>query len=263
MRSFHGCLMVVACSSFLLAGCDKKEPDATLAPVASALAVSAASAKAVKFTVDPKGKTTIDMPAPKEHIKAATTVSGGSLDVDLANLANTRGEVKIDLTSLRTTTFDDSSKNEAQTEHALTWLEVSDKATPAMKEQERWVVYSIRSIDGLSAPDITKVAPTKDGSDDVRTVTLTAHGEFLLHGHKIAKDAVLEAAFHYPAGAAADSKPTRIDIKTKTPLHINLAEHEVKPRDTFGKIAQGSFSLLGTKVADVADVSFELRSIPQ
>ena len=132
-----------------------------------------------------------------------------------------------------------------------------------MREQERWVVYAIRSIDGLSAPDITKVTPTKDGTDDVRTVSLTSHGEFLLHGHKIAKDAALEAAFHYPAGAAADSKPTRIDVKTKAPLHITLAEHEVKPRDPVGKLAQGSFSLLGTKVAEVADVSFEVRCIPQ
>ncbi|MEO6576432.1 MAG: hypothetical protein ABIP89_21460 [Polyangiaceae bacterium] len=255
--------MVIASASFFFAACDKKEPEAAPAPSASALTASVASVKSVKFTVDPKGKMTIDMPAPKEHIKAETTVSGGSLDVDLANLANTRGEVKVDVTSLKTTTFDDSTKNESQTEHALTWLEVSDKATPAMREQDRWVVYAIRSIDGLSAPDITKVAPTKAGTDDVRTVTLTAHGEFLLHGHKIPKDAALEVAFHYPAGAAADSKPARIDIKTKTPLHINLAEHEVKPRDTFGKVAQGSFSLLGTKVADVADVSFELRSIPQ
>jgi hypothetical protein len=262
MRNYQGCLVAVSCF-FILGGCDKKEPDAVPAPAATALATSSASAKAIKFVVDPKGKTTIDMPAPKEHIKASTEVMGGTLDVDLANLANTRGEVKVDVTSLKTKTFDDTGKNEAQTEHALTWLEVSEKSTPTMREQERWVVYAIRSIDGLSAPDITKVAPTKDGTDDVRSVTLTSHGEFLLHGHKIAKDAALEAAFHYPAGAAADSKPTRIDIKTKTPLHITLAEHEVKPRDPVGKLAQGSFSLLGTKVAEVADVSFELRCIPQ
>lgn len=263
MQTLLGCFIVMSGCCFLLPSCDKKEPDVAPAASATALATSSASAKAIKFAVEAKGKTTIDMPAPKEHIKADTEVMGGALEVDLTNLANTRGEVKVDLTTLKTKTFDDTAKNEAQTEHALTWLEVSDKSTPAMREQERWVVYAIRSIDGLSATDIATVSPTKDGSDDVRTVTLTSHGEFLLHGHKIAKDAVLQAAFHYPAGAAADSKPTRVDIKTKAPLHITLAEHEVKPRDPVGKLAQGSFSLLGTKVANVADVSFELRASPQ
>ena len=55
--------------------------------------------------IDPKGKTTIDMPAPKEHIKAITEAAGGSVDVDLMNVTNTRGEVKIDMTTLSTHTF--------------------------------------------------------------------------------------------------------------------------------------------------------------
>jgi hypothetical protein len=37
----------------------------------------------------------------------------------------------------------------------------------------RWATYAIRSVDGLSATDLAKVTPTKDGSDDVRTVTST------------------------------------------------------------------------------------------
>jgi hypothetical protein len=37
----------------------------------------------------------------------------------------------------------------------------------------------------------------------------------------------------------------------------------VKPRDGFGKIAKGSFSLLGTKVAENADISLDLRATPQ
>jgi hypothetical protein len=65
---------------------------------------------------------------------------------------------------------------------------------------------------------------------------------------------------HYPTGAAADSTPTRIDVKSLEPLRIVLAEHEVMPRDAFGKIAQGSFHLIGTKVADSADVSLEVRA---
>src|SRR4051794_39507753 len=82
-----------------------------LAPAASSLAPSKAEPtanKTVKFMIDPKSSTSIDMPAPKEHIKAATDAASGSLDVDLMDLANTRGEVKADLASLSTKTFDDA-----------------------------------------------------------------------------------------------------------------------------------------------------------
>ena len=50
--------------------------------------------------------------------------------------------------------------------------------------------------------------------------------------------------------------------KADAPLQINLADHDVKPRDTEGILAQKAFSLLGTKVADVANVSVNLLAKP-
>jgi hypothetical protein len=241
----------------------KEEPPVPVAPVASTLSASPGSAKSVKFAIEPSGKTSIDMPAPKEHIQATTEASAGTLDVDLTNLANTRGDVKVDLTTLSTHTFhndDDAS----QTKHARTWLEVGDAASAEDREKNRWVVYAIRSVDAVTpSADVTKIAPTKEGSDDVRVVTLAAKGELLLHGHKVEnREAQIEARLHYPPGAAPDSKPTSIEIKSKEPLRITLAEHDVRPRDTFGKIAQGSLGLLGTKVANVADVTLDLKAVP-
>ncbi len=246
-----------------LAGCSKKDDAAEATPLAARATTletsKAASAKTTTFTIDAMSKTTIDMPAPKEHIKAKTTAAAGSIEVDLANLANTRGEVKVDLTTLSTFTFGDKSKDEAQTEHARTWLEavVDDK----VKEENRYTVFAIRSIDGVDQPDASKIAPKREGDEDIRTAMLTAHGDFLLHGRKSMKDAKLVARLHYPAGAPADAIPTSIEIKTAAPLRIVLAEHEVKPRDTFGKVAQGSFHLLGTKVAESADVSIDLHAM--
>jgi hypothetical protein len=243
-------------------GCDKREESAP-APAASSVAPSVAppSVMVIKYTIDPGGKTSIDMPAPKEHIKADTTAAAGDLKIDLMNLANSRGEVKADLETLKTHTFGDS-KDEKQTEHALTWLEVGAQTPTNVKDANRWATFAIRSMDGLSATDLTKVNPEKSGDGDVRTVTLTAHGEFLLHGHKTAKDAVLEVAFHYPSGAPSDSKPTGIDVHSKTPLHIVLADHEVKPRDNLGALAQNALGLLGTKVAETADVTLDLHATP-
>ncbi|MBX3192714.1 MAG: hypothetical protein KF819_37365 [Labilithrix sp.] len=258
---------VAVAVTFAVSGCEEKKTT-PLAAAASSLAPSTASpaSKTMKFAIDPKSTTSIDMPAPKEHIKAGTDGAAGTLEVDVANLANTRGEVKADLTTLATKTFGDGDKDKKQTDHARTWLEVADgeegKLPDELKAQHRYAVYAIRSVDNLSAADLSKVPATKDGADEVRSVTATVHGELLIHGHKVDKDAEVEVQFRYPAGGAAD-KPKSLSIKSKTPLRATLAEHDVKPRDGFGKIAKGAFNLLGTKVADTADISLDLRATPQ
>jgi hypothetical protein len=252
-----------------LPACKDKETAVQLAPSASSLAASTPAPttnKVLKLAIDPKSGSSIDMPAPKEHIKAFTDAAAGSLDVDLMNLANSRGEVKIDLSTLTMKHFADPADDKSQTTHARCWLEVADcedgKLDDAAKTANKYAVYAIRSVDNLSATDLTKVATTKDGADDVRTVTMTTHGEILIHGHKVDRDAEVETAFHYPAGAPAD-KPSFATIKSKKPFRITLAEHDVKPRDNVGKIAKASFHLLGTKVADTADISLDIRATPQ
>jgi hypothetical protein len=168
---------------------------------------------------------------------------------------------------LKTNTFtgDKASDNEKQTTHARTWLEVGDgadgKLDEKVKEANRYAVYAIRSISNASASDVTKVTPTKDGGDEVRTVSLTTKGELLVHGHKVEREGEVEVGFRYEPGADAD-KPKAITIKSKKPLRVVLAEHDVKPRDAAGKIAKGSFHLLGTKVADNADITMDLHAKP-
>jgi hypothetical protein len=246
----------------LASGCDKKDDKGTAAaqaatppPTASAIP---ASANAKTFAVDPDGKVSIDMPAPKEHIKATAGNSAGDLSIDLGNLASTRGTVKVDLTTLKTATFDAPDKNATQTEHAVTWLEVGPKASPEDQARNKFIVFTVQSIDGLSATDLSKVAPTKDGADDVRTVTAKVKGEVFLHGKKSQRQADVSVSFR-----GAPDKPTRVDIKTTSPFKIVLADHDVKPRDNFGKLAQGAFNLLGTKVADEASVDFQLSAKPK
>lgn len=248
------------------AACDKKS-DTASPGVTSASSVAPVAppptAMVVHYDLAKDGKTHVDGPAPVEHLKAETTATQGTLDVDLMNLANSRGEVKVDLTTLTTHTFDSAEQDTKQTKDAAGWLEVGDAVKPDEREANRWAVYAIRSIDGLSASNVSKVAPVKEGGDDVRAVTLTTHGDFLLHGHKVDKAATVEVKFHYPAGAAADSHPSSIEVRSKEPLKVTIADHDVKPRDNFGKIAKRAFGLLGTKVAEVLDVTLELRATPR
>lgn len=265
----RGLVMAVAVTALFatMAGCDDKKDGPKLAPSASALLSSAPppTAMATKFAIDPKSETTLMLEAPDLTIKAKTNAAAGALDIDLKNIANSRGEVKIDLTTIVMSTYG-NEKDKTQTVHARTWLEVADgedgKLDEKVKEQNRYAVYAIRSIENPSATDVTQVAPTKDGTDDVRTVTMTTKGELLVHGHKVERDGVVEVAFRYDPGAAPD-KPKAITVKSKKPFRVVLAEHDVKPRDGFGKIAKGSFNLLGTKVAENADISLDLRAKPQ
>lgn len=255
------------CGAAASTGCDKKE-NIPIAPAASSLAPStvAPTAMTMKFAVDSKGTTSIDMPAPKEHIKATTEGAAGNLDVDLKNIAASRGEVKIDLSMLTTKTFGDKDQDSAQTTHARCWLDVADceeaKLDPKMKEANRYAVYAIRSIESPSATDVTKVPATKVGDDEVRTITMTTKGELLVHGHKVDREAPVEVSFYYPVGGAPE-KPKSMTFKTKTPLNVKLAEHDVKPHDKFGKVAKEAFNLLGTKVADEAAITLEIKAAPQ
>jgi hypothetical protein len=259
-------------TAVLVAGCDDKKTN--LAPAASSLAPAApppAGANLMKFALDPvESKTTIEMEAPKEKIKATTTGGSGVLEIDFKNLTNSRGEVKMDLATLVTSTFtgEKEGDNKSQTTHARTWLEVADGESgaldPKVKEVNRWAVYAIRHIEAVNpSADVATIAPTKDRGDDVRTLTMTTKGELLVHGRKVEqREAEVEVAFRYDSGAKPD-QPKAMTIKSKKPFRVVLAEHDVKPRDGFGKLAKGSYHLLGTKVADNADVALDLLAKPK
>jgi len=90
---------------------------------------------------------------------------------------------------------------------------------------------------------------------------MVVHGELLVHGHKVEKDAAVEAAFRYAPGASADAEPIRVEMKSTKPMRVVLKEHDVRPRDTEGKIVAWTARLL-TKVAETADVTVDLVAAP-
>jgi hypothetical protein len=250
---------IMAVALTLTPACGKKDAE-RLAPAASSLAPSKSDplASAWHFAVDPKSTTHVELPGLKEHIKGDTSAAAGTLDVVPTNLGESRGVVRVDLSTFETKTFGDDH-DAAQTKHARTWLEavVGDK----INEEMRWAEFAIRSIDNLGASDLTKVASAKVGADDVRTVSMTVHGELLVHGHKVPKDAAVDVSFDYAPGAAADSKPARIEIKTKAPLSVVLKEHDVRPRDPAGQVLSWTTNLIA-KVADAADVAVDIQATP-
>jgi hypothetical protein len=262
MTPVHRSVRAAAAPVFALlvvASCSKKD-EAPLAPAASALAVSKTDSPAAAwhYAIDPTSSTHVDMPGVKEHIKADTTSATGTLDITPTDITQSRGLVRVDLSTFATHTFGNDD-DATQTKHALTWLEVIVGDKP--NEDMRWADFAIRAVDGASATDLTKVASTKDGTDEVRTVSVTVHGDVLIHGHRIQKDAVVDVTFRYPSGAAADSRPGKIEIKSKAPMHVVLKELDVRPRDPAGQLLDWTTKLI-SKVAETADVTVDLTAVP-
>lgn len=238
-----------------VAACDAK-PETAPAPVASVLAPStapsASPATARTFLVDPTGTTRIDMPGKDEHIQARTTAAGGSLTIDAAALQNSRGEVRIDLGTLTTSTFDDEKKNAEQTKHARTWLETV--VDGVVHEEHRWAVLAVRSVDVAGATSLASV-PLTGG---LRTVKAVVHGDVLIHGHRVERAVPVVLDFSYGPGAAATA-PGAVRIRTEKPMNVVLKEHEVMPRDPVGKLLKWT-SELTNRVATDAHVDVDLKA---
>jgi hypothetical protein len=283
LRALSGALLL---AGLPLVGCDD-QAHAPLAPTASASALAASAPKSVAgkpYSLDTKGSTLgFTMDAPDEKIRGAVAASG-TLHIDLSDLTQTTGNVVADLGTLELfrrpkaepppepAEGDDKKKDKKkdkeaqpeeppppsdgyavekmealQNEHARAWLEI-DSSTPEQdRSRNARAEFAIRSIDEVSAKDVTKLSGAE------RVVTVKATGDFLLHQRLSKKTVELELVFGF-----VGDQPTTLRIRSKAPLSVGLAEHDVRPRDAFGKLAQRSLEQMGGKVAREAVVSLDL-----
>jgi hypothetical protein len=246
------------------AGCsrtdEQPEKPVTLAPTATALApAKAATTGAKKLTIDPaSSQVSFVMEAPQEkivgHVRGA---SQGTLQVDVTDVTKTTGLIQVDISGLelfqakadKDGKLGPETKVEAQNKHARTWLEISDDAPADVRKTNSVVQFSIKSIATKGEKNLTKLPGAE------RNVPLEVTGDFLLHGHKTEKVAELEATFTF-----AGDTPVSVIIKSIKPFAVNLAEHDVKPRDAFGKLALKTLENLSPKVAKEALVSLDVTA---
>ncbi|MEZ4300136.1 MAG: YceI family protein [Polyangiaceae bacterium] len=240
----------------VLAGCGddtaKPTPPATSAS-ALAPSVAAESKTLVKMTIDPSGTAMFDMKAPLENIKGTVKGFGGTVEVELSDLTRSRGEITMDITTLETHTFGDEGKDQTQTKHALTWLEVGEKTEASKKDSFKTAKFAIREISGASEANVMKL------TGDTRNVTLTAKGDFLLHGQSVSLTLDLSCAFMFEG-----DKLKGISIKSAKPATVNLKAHQVEARNDAGEaVIAKTLELFGKKVADDASVTFEVMARPE
>jgi polyisoprenoid-binding protein YceI len=244
-------LGATACDSGTAAG--EPAPKAT-APTATALASSKSeSAKAAPWVLSDSGKASFEMAGKLETIKGTVGKPRGALEVDLSDLTKTRGTVEIDLSTLKTTTFGDEGKDGKQTVDALTWLEVADRIDDAeLVKKYRYASFAIRSIESAEPRDVSKGGAS-------RSAKITAKGEMLVHGHKSEHTVKLHVKFTFDG-----NEPSKLTLTTAAPIELDLEAHEIRPRDTVGKlVGWAGKTVLRDKVAEQAKIALELEATPK
>lgn len=249
-----GAVVLVAGGWFFL-GTQRDDTSAVGTRAAPPPTVSAAPASSatLRFQVAQEGLATFLIDAPLEKAKGRSPALRGSLDIEPNDLTKSRGEVDVDLSVLKTETFDDKDKNEMQTEHAHNWMEIGSDVPAAQREQNRWVRFTIGSIDSAT-PSRLADAPEVSGS---RTVKIVAAGNLWLHGVTSPKTVKLTATFSGPASA-----PTLVHVVSDEPMNVSMKEHDVKPRDVAGKFLMGGLERVGKKLDDKVQVSIDFSARP-
>lgn len=238
---------LVACKN------DKPAPIAEQAPPpASASASAPLAVGEASYVIRADGKVSVGIDAPLEKFKGETKKLGGWFRVRPNKLDASTGTITASLLEFKTMTFDDKDKNESQTEHALNWFEVGDDVKakrPKDFDNYKEVLFQIDAIESVTpSADLTQV-PEKDG---LRTVTMKAKGTLWVHSRPAPKTVLVELAFK-----GSPTMPSEVSFKTKEPVHVSLAAHDVKPRDTAGKFLDGTLSVIGKKLDDDAQVNVE------
>ena len=245
-----------------LAACSKEKAPESLAPVASAAeAPKPAAASTKPFSIDAassKVQFVMEAPIEKIHGEAPGSVQG-ELHFDLGDITKSSGLVKIDLDKLvlyqqkradEKQEYGERKKSDKQNEHARDWLEIGSESKN--REQHRWAEFQVDKIENASVTDVTKL------TGPARPVTVTAGGDFRLHGRKNRKSAKLELTFNY-AGDQLES----VAVKSVEPLNVDLNEYDVRPRDAVGSLLAKGLEALAPKVAKAAPIMIELTAKPK
>ncbi len=174
------------------------------------------------------------------------------------DLTQSRGLVRIDLRPSRPTRLARTTTRRRRSTPSR-----GSKSASATRRARRCAGPTLRFAGSTAPapPDLTKVEAPKTAQSDVRTVTMTVHGDVLIHGHQIQKDGLVDVRFPLSFGGCARLRgPTKIEIKSKEPMHVVLKELDVRPRDPAGQLLDWTTKLI-SKVAETADVTVDLAAI--
>ena len=224
-----------------IAGCKGNEAPKDLAPTAKALeAPMPTTPNGVPLVVDgPTSSVTFLMDSPLEKLDGdAPGSASGELSIDLDDLTKSTALVKVDLDKLvlyqqkradEAKDYGERKKSEKQNEHARDWLQIVPReggTTPEQAAMNRMVEFRIDKVE-TATPNVRSMTGAE------RKVNAKVSGDFRLHGRKARQSADLELTFRF-----AGDKLESLDVKTVSPVPVNLEQYEVNPRDSAGKFVK-------------------------
>jgi hypothetical protein len=200
------------------------------------------------YRIDTDGRTTFYVGSPHLSIHATTTAATGAITLDVRDLGATRGEVKVDLVTIRSQSNARSDDPISMGARTCLELAVGDR----IDEKMRWAVFRVASIDELEpSRDALTIPPLSGGGDVRRSVTFTAHGDLLVHGRAVPKTVRLRAELAWPREGDRDA-PRSIAIQTIEPVEVRFAEHAINPRD--------AARVWETQIGDTANVGIDFTA---
>ncbi len=175
----------------------------------------------------------------------------GTLQLDAASLADSRGQLTFDLGRLSMV-----GEDEDYTEQSTSWLELSPQLGG-----DRFARFHLTSLGQLTAqtPAAGHPQPAPGPGQIARRVDFSATGELLLHGVSTLYTAPLRATFHLAddPGHALQA----VVVETRSPYDVDLVVHEVKPRDAAGNVVAAEAARLYQGRLRLAEVRFRCRAV--
>ena len=257
-------LLVLLCA----ASCAKKESkplrtEPWLAhPPAQASANGDAALPLTRYALSERSLIRFEIPIQHGRLSGTVTRVSGELELDAANLAESHGSVRADLSSLEIHASARDS-HDAREERDLGLLERARAALDLSPDggaaPAAFASFELTSIED-ALPTRIEPAPERDESAksaSIRHARLTAVGNLLLHGFRVVRRAPLAVEFSF---AANGQVPQSVLIRSRAPFVVSLETHAIVapaaesrtkvPGAALGKARDAlvSVELYGTKI---------------
>jgi hypothetical protein len=261
-------------SLVLLAGCSKKPPSEERTEPWLASPPEAKAAVRAKYRVGERCEAKLELRAKEATPRGRLRVCRGELDLNLTDLADSRGTLAIDVASVEMAGDGDGGRSDERTQEAQNWLDVGASRPEAEREKHRWATFTLTGAKDASSatahagrrekvvrePEEAEALPEEDGGGseekrERRSVSLTARGQLVLHRVRVELEVPVRVTFEYGGAAAPEALPARVEVSTRRPVVISLATHDIKPRDASGVFQAQGMKLLGKQVGRDARVT--------
>jgi polyisoprenoid-binding protein YceI len=221
------------------------EPWLAHPPPSASVGADAAAAVTTHYVLTEQSLVRFEIPTRLGRVEGKLTKVSGEIEVALGALAQSRGQVQVDLSSLEL----DNADSADWLARARSALDIADAgASPKLAS------FEITALDSVSPEALEPVRASDAGAPSTRRARAVVEGNLLLNGFRVLKREPLEAEFGFASDPAV---PATLSIRSRAPLVISLETHEIHSREPTPNNAQRRRSGPPAAARDVR-VSIEL-----